>query len=107
MRSSVSSGIHYNLISKEIHMDMTRTVNLWLANDRHLYFATRDAAREFGYSSVSPELEDMIREIVEQNMTFQDGGTLQNDLLTSALAEVNWREIAMDFWTDYRDEDAA
>jgi len=85
-------------------MDMTRTVNLWLANDRHLYFATRDAAYS---ASDAFELEDMIREIVEQNMTFQDGGTLQNDLLTSALAEVNWREIAMDFWTDYRDEDAA
>jgi len=49
----------------------------------------------------------MIRDIIDQTLTFQDGGTLQNDLLTSALAEVNWREIAMDFWTDYRDEDAA
>ena len=85
-------------------MDMTRTVNLWLANDEGLYFATRDAA----YSASDPfSLELMIREIVEQTLTFQDGGTLQNDLLTSALAEVNWREIAMDFWTDYRDEDAA
>jgi len=85
-------------------MDMTRTVNLWLANDEGLYFATRDAAYS---ASDAFELEGMIREIVEQTLTFQDGGTLQNDLLTSALCEVNWREIAMDFWTDYRDEDAA
>ena len=85
-------------------MDMTRTVNLWLANDEGLYFATRDAAYS---ASGAFELEGMIREIVEQTLTFQDGGTLQNDLLTSALAEVNWREIAMGFWTDYRDEDAA
>lgn len=85
-------------------MDMTRTVNLWLANDEGLYFATRDAAYA---ASDAFELECFIRETVEGTLTFQDGGTLHNDLLTSALCQVNWREIAMDFWADYRDEDAA
>jgi len=85
-------------------MDMTRTVNLWLANDEGLYFATRDAAYS---ASDAFALELMIRDIVDQTLTFQDGGTLQNDLLTSALAEVNWREIATDFWADYRDEEVA
>jgi len=85
-------------------MDMTRTVNLWLANDQGLYFLTRDAT----YAAENAfDLEDAIREIVEQDMIFQDGGTLQNDLLTSALCEVNWRSIAQDFWSDFRDEDAA
>ena len=85
-------------------MNITQTVNLWLCNDQSLYLSTVEAVMQ---SEDLYDLTQAIRELVEQDLTFQDGGTLHNDLLISALSDVDWRSIAQDFWSDFRDEDAA
>jgi len=68
----------------------TWLVALWIDNDQGLYEEARRIVREGG------DLKDYIEEII--CLSFGDESSwptgLVGDLLTSALAEVEWRDIA-------------
>jgi len=75
-------------------MTPTRTVNLWLANDEGLYYAARgmaDAA-EGDAGRLAVALQAWITEELAPDL----GASMFSDLLTHALADVDWQEIADD-----------
>src|SRR5690349_206052 len=91
----------------------TWAVNLWLANDEGLYNYWRERVKELraerGARSVMlPKTRKAIAaDLAEELKAWADdaapwdslNGTLWADLLTAALGEVDWREIA-DAWLD-------
>lgn len=71
----------------------TWLINLWLNNDPGSQEAASEAAAEGG--------EDTLREMVEEGFSeaLERGGMLA-DLITYALDQVNWGEIAHSFGED-------
>jgi hypothetical protein len=87
----------------------TWCVNLWLTNDEGSErFWRREADKLKEESSTNPHwsdaeyrtftLADRLKDAVEESMPAVEG--MWSDLLTSALSEVNWHEIADAFLED-------
>lgn len=78
----------------------TWKVALWIDNDHYYYETSRQAvkdAKDAGESGTELEwwIAEQIRDTVESDInSHRVSGTLIGDLAFSALAEVNWREIA-------------
>lgn len=88
----------------------TWAVNLWLENEEPSYrywtAMARSCARQHStkhdkstYSEAALALANAIKDHHEEKAPEQLHGTVFADLLTGALAEVNWREIA-ESWID-------
>lgn len=75
----------------------TWNVALWLDNDQGSYEWVREMAREASdrdrYREPIPALADAIEEYVKDAAP-DLGASMFSDLLTAALSEVDWREIA-------------
>jgi TnpA family transposase len=76
---------------------------LWLANTEDLYHKTMELLKttknryDFAYA---------LREIVENRLFKTTDDLFALDVLTSSLAEVNWAEIADDYWNEYHNIEA-
>ena len=77
-------------------MDATRTVRLWLANDEGLYFATQDMARA---ADNVYDLSVSLQAFVDDLMPELPAG-IASDLLTHALGEVEWQDLASELLED-------
>ena len=83
-------------------------VNLWLSNDEGCY---RDI-RGLAYEATTRPREERVSHLADEiNQYVEDlmpdlGATLQSDLLTWALAEVDWFEIAKAWLEDASEESA-
>lgn len=82
----------------------TWAVNLWLTNDEGLYHAVQDLAEqaktdageskdEIWATEAEVLLADALEEFIGE-MTPDLGASLWSDLLTAAIGEIDWREIA-------------
>lgn len=90
----------------------TWLVNLWLSNDndqydlvaqwnsedKKLYTTKRDSSR---YSQDVVDFSDYLEEYVAEMNPLTDSACMFSDLLGAALSEVNWREIADHWISDY------
>jgi len=93
----------------------TWAVALWLDNDQGSYNYWREQARE-AYRNATPtqsdvsfgitrrvlaarSLADLLKDEIEEGSPLADDATLYSDLLSSAIADTNWREIA-ESWLD-------
>jgi hypothetical protein len=76
---------------------------LWIDNEPHTYAERRDLARRaFGVSQYADSLRTWIRDWAPDL-----GATLWADLLGAALAEVNWDEIAENWYAEEQGDVAA
>ena len=83
----------------------TWAVALWLDNDagtyeyvRELTHDTYDNARAERYFTREErarlDLEDALKEYIEENNPLANNASMYSDLLSAAISSVNWREIA-------------
>jgi hypothetical protein len=81
----------------------THTIALHIGNTEELYYetmqllATTTNRYDFAYE---------LRELVENRLFSTTSDLFALDVLTSSLAEVNWAEIADDYWNEYHNIDA-
>ena len=91
----------------------TWCVNLWLTNEEPMYRLCRSLAAEARESAPDCRqvqeniwqadeaatflLADRLKEYVEQNNPLADSPTMFSDLLSAALSEVDWHEVANAF----------
>src|SRR5258706_5605805 len=80
----------------------TWCVNLWIGNDQISYHHAQGLTR--GASSTY-ELAQGLKYWMEEDNPLIDQSSLYSDLLSSALREVNWLEIAEHYWEDFREDD--
>lgn len=89
----------------------TWAVNLWLGNDEGSDSYWREAAQECWEESETEcsfaraeratlTLADRLKEEVEDGNPLADAASLYSDLLSAAISEVNWYEIAEHFVSD-------
>ncbi len=80
----------------------TWNVALWLDNDQGTHEQCHDMAKDArSESDLAAQLKDMVHEWAPDL-----GASLFSDLLSAALGEVDWREIAGHYWEDAgRNED--
>lgn len=69
----------------------TWCVSLWLANDEKTYYAVRELATEAKDSYAAAQA---IREYVEEFHPLAHEANLFSDLLSAALASIDWLEVA-------------
>lgn len=81
-------------------MNHTRTIELWLANDEGLYSMSREWARE---STSIAELARQLRDSFEE-LASEVTNPVLSDLLTNALSEVQWYQIADDLREEHCEE---
>ena len=92
----------------------TWLTNLWLSNDEGIYARCRAISEDtFAAATSSPTLTrleryrldfaDAMKELVIEGNPLVDSAGLYCDLLTGALREVNWREIAANMFEDVND----
>lgn len=81
-------------------MNMTETVQLWIDNDQGYYNAVLDAVRDAG--SDRYQVAAAIQHEVEAFLPPLDG--LAQDLVTHALWDVNWDDLATDYLEVIADE---
>lgn len=81
--------------------DATRRVNLWLSNDYNTYQEMVSLAND---AEDQEELAENIKNFVEENNPLASDSGMYAELLNNALSEVDYNELASDFWED-RDED--
>lgn len=75
-------------------MNFTDTVQLWIDNDQRLYSDVLDVVRDSG--STNPfVVAEGIRDVVDGFLPTSEG--LASDLLTRAMAEVEWDVLASDY----------
>ena len=78
----------------------TWAVNLWLNNDEGTYHDLRDMAR---HARSEQDLAGQLKAYVEDLMP-DLGSTLASDLLSAALSEVDWYELACSYLEDEEGE---
>lgn len=78
----------------------TWLVAVWLDNEEPSYHAVREAVRDSGPRNAAKA----IRELVEELVLPPGNGGLAHDLITGALSEVNWSEIAEHYAAEAEDE---
>jgi len=76
----------------------TWTVNLWLMNDESNYALLCDVLKQ---KADDQEAADLLRDLIEDDTNDllkakEIASSMASDLLTHALAEVNWLEIVQD-----------
>ena len=84
-------------------MTPTQLVNLWIANDENLY---RCSMTLIHVSRSWWELEQGIRDLIEGELyvlTDDQPASVGTDLLNHAFNQVDFRDIAMDYWSEYRE----
>ena len=84
----------------------TWLVNIWVDNDKKLYFMMKDIINSHDWTDKAYELSKVLQETYEQqaeNTGLKVG--LMSDLLNGALRAVNWYELADHYITDYKDEE--
>lgn len=82
----------------------TWCINLWIDNDHGLYLERIDMAERCVHDASDKaeavrELETMLKDWVEE-MAPDLGASMWSDLLSAALSEVDWREIAKNTLAD-------
>lgn len=75
---------------------------LWLQNDQGSCSYWEEMTNEC--DSVY-DLSKMIEEEVKDNDPTNDQASLYSDLMSAAISEINFNEIAHHFWNDYRQEE--
>ena len=75
---------------------------LWLQNDSGSYGYWEEMTNEC--DSVY-DLSQMIKNEIEENDPTNDQASIYADLMSAAISEINFNEIAHHFWDDYRQED--
>lgn len=76
-------------------MNPTHYVSLWLANDEPLY---RQAQALAAIAEDQIELADSLKDWVTELVQVDEAG-LRSDLISHALAHVDWRELAEEVGT--------
>jgi hypothetical protein len=71
----------------------TWLVNLWLTNDQGSYNAVLGVVQDAAPDQAPEALKDWVETVVLGDI-LEEGHGLAHDLLTSALSEVDWFEIA-------------
>ena len=81
----------------------TWRVNLWLSDiDKSSYFAARAVAHD---AHDENDAAERFKEFVQDMMPEAVNGTMYADLISAALSEVDWLEIARAFREDMEDSD--
>jgi hypothetical protein len=92
----------------------TWCVNLWLTNDqdtdRQLQQLMEEAVDEYKHNlnrgrSREGIFADMLKDWVEEMNPLSGDASMWSDLITAALGEVDWYEIAENHLEDYTDDD--
>ena len=90
----------------------TWVTNLWLTNDESTYSQCRDLA-EAAFAAARPsatltrgeryrrDFADARKELVSAEHPLQDSPGLYSDLLTGAMREINWLEIASSMFEEF------
>ena len=73
---------------------------LWLQNDQGSCSYWEEMTNEV--ESVY-DLSQMIEDEIKENDPTNDQASLYSDLMSAAISEINFNEIAHHFWSDYRD----
>lgn len=95
----------------------TWVTNLWLTNDENTYAYCREAAESaFAEARSSAtftrsdryrlNFADALKEIVTSGHPLQDSPGLYSDLLTGAIGEVNWMEIASNMFEEFAESNS-
>ncbi len=79
----------------------TWLVNLWFDNDQGTYEMIQEFAIEEARSII--EISDYLKNMVEEESPTLDNG-LYCDLMTAAISEVDFYEIAEQHWNDTKEE---
>jgi len=69
----------------------TWAVNLWIDNEEYLHNLMRQTVRGFVYTY---EAAQALKDYFEEENPLASDASLWSDLLSAALSEVNWMEIA-------------
>lgn len=83
----------------------TWLVNLWLNNEQHVYDAAREAVRRAAEAGerIDDALEAFVSEITDTSEILDenfDGRGMVFELLSLALSQVNWSEVAESIGAD-------
>ena len=79
----------------------TNTVRLWTENNSTLNeYKDHLVEQAFSISELQEEIKDFITEECMPELT-----GIAGDFISHALAEVNWRELAEDYWSEKEEED--
>lgn len=82
------------------HNYETWLVNLWLTNDSCSYDYWVEVTNE---SENIHELSERIKDEIEEFNPLNDKADLYADLMSAAISEVNFYEIAESFWDDFKE----
>jgi TnpA family transposase len=81
----------------------THTIALHIGNTEDLY---RETMQLLTTTTNRYDFAYELRELVENSLFSATNDLFALDVLTSSLAEVNWAEIADDYWNEYHNIDA-
>jgi hypothetical protein len=86
----------------------TFVVHMELHNDGDTYNYWRERAQECKEAAANPEetlpanylLADLLKESIQDNSPLADTATVYTSLLDAAISEVNWLELAQEFFDE-------
>jgi len=81
----------------------THTIALHIGNTQEMYC---DNIQLLGNAKNRYDYAYELRELVENRLFSTTSDLFALDVLTSSLAEVNWAELADDYWNEYHNIDA-
>ena len=94
----------------------TWAISLWLTNDKYSDEMVREMAENAWKGAEADrhltrleratiDLSEMLRAHIEEMNPLADEASLFSDLMSSALSDVDWRELAENFLSDVEKED--